>query len=293
MNHTRQASKAKQVVTGSSQLDIGAGLFITDQRETVYSVFAPLHYEAKYPYPLIIWLHNEGTDERQLMRIMPLVSIRNYVAAAPRGFPMQVDVALKHDAPEFTPHSADRAGESDGSCLDPHATETGGSVSGIEPGEPRYHWQQTPELIPLAEHRVFETIDAVRNRFHVSPSRVFLAGFSSGGTMAFRLAMQHPDRFAGVLSLDGPFPSGQTPLGRLDEIRNLPVFLAVGRDSRAYPPQHVCDHLRLFHAAGISVSLRQYPCGHELSPQMLRDMDRWIIEQVTSPSPSADNPPCV
>ena len=98
--------------------------------------------------------------------------------------------------------------------------------------------------------------------------------------MAFRVAMNHPDRFAGVLSLCGSFPSGSAPFGNLLEARRLPLFLAVGRDSREYPPEEVCRNLRLFHSAGLSVTLRQYPCGHQLSPQMLIDLNRWMMEQV-------------
>lgn len=49
------------------------------------AVFAPLHYEPKYAYPLVVWLHGPEGNERQLKRIMPLVSMRNYVGTAPRG----------------------------------------------------------------------------------------------------------------------------------------------------------------------------------------------------------------
>jgi len=45
--------------------------------------------------------------------------------------------------------------------------------------------------------------------------------------------------------------------------------------------QHVCDELSLFHAAGMSVTVRQYPCPDELTTQMLRDLDVWLMEQVT------------
>jgi phospholipase/carboxylesterase len=109
---------------------------------------------------------------------------------------------------------------------------------------------------------------------------VFLAGYDCGGTMAFRIAMQHPDLFAGVLSIGGGFPSGRTPLARLPEARRMPIFLACGRDSRKYPQERVCDDLRLFHSAGMAVSLRQYPCGQEIAIQMLGDLDRWIMEQI-------------
>ena len=50
-----------------------------------YTLFAPLHYEPNYAYPLVIWLHGPGDDERQLLRVMPLVSMRNYVSVGPRA----------------------------------------------------------------------------------------------------------------------------------------------------------------------------------------------------------------
>jgi len=151
-----------------------------------------------------------------------------------------------------------------------------------ESGRSRLDWPQTDEHIEETERRVFLAVDAARRKCNVSGERIFIAGFGSGGTMAFRVAMDHPRRFAGVLSLCGGFPHGGNPLARLTSARRLPLFLAFGRDSVAYPPHQACDDLRLFHAAGMAVALRQYPCAQELSEQMLRDVDRWIIEQVTS-----------
>lgn len=46
-------------------------------------VFCPVHYEANYAYPLLVWLHSSGTDERQLLRVMPWISLRNFAAVAP------------------------------------------------------------------------------------------------------------------------------------------------------------------------------------------------------------------
>ena len=203
-----------------------------------YSLFGPLHYEENYAYPLLVWLHGPADDETQLRRVMPLVSLRNYVAVAPRGVESK----------------AGRAG---------------------------YWWPQSTADIGLAEQRVFDALAAAKRKFHLHQRRVFLAGYDCGGTMAFRLAMLHPERFAGVLSLGGAFPSRQAPLARLNKARRLPIFLATGRDSETYPTNRVCDDLRLFHAAGFQVALRQYPCGQEIALAMLSDMDRWIMEQIT------------
>ena len=217
-----------------------SGQFLPARRGTQTALFTPLHYEPNYAYPLLVWLHGPGDDENQLKRIMPLVSLRNYVAVAVRG-----------------PSQVHRAG-----------------------GRTGYTWTRHRALVTLADEPVFDAIEMAQSRFNVSPDRIFLAGFDCGGTMAFRLGMDHPRHFAGVLSLCGEFPAGRTPLRRLTEARRLPIFLTSGRDSRRYPPMTVCDHLRLFHSAGMQVALRQYPCGHEITPGMLADMDRWIMDQV-------------
>ena len=48
-----------------------------------FSTFTPIHYEAAYAYPLLVWLHSAGGSERELKQVMPHVSMRNYVAVAP------------------------------------------------------------------------------------------------------------------------------------------------------------------------------------------------------------------
>jgi phospholipase/carboxylesterase len=50
-----------------------------------HATYAPMHYEPGYAYPLVVWLHGSLGNEQQLRRVMPLVSMRNYVAVAPRG----------------------------------------------------------------------------------------------------------------------------------------------------------------------------------------------------------------
>jgi len=53
--------------------------------DAAHCLFAPVHYESRYAYPLIVWMHGEGGNEEELWQIMPLLSVRNYVAVAPRG----------------------------------------------------------------------------------------------------------------------------------------------------------------------------------------------------------------
>ncbi|HEX3998338.1 MAG TPA: alpha/beta hydrolase-fold protein [Pirellulales bacterium] len=232
-----------------------------------YSLFAPLHYEPNYAYPLLVWLHGPGHDEQQLRRIMPSISLRNYVAVAPRG-----TIVAPNGAAAIAPGKI--ATVATATISDASASVDAASAAG-------HGWRQTEGHIQAAELRVMECLDAAAEKFHVAPDRCFLAGYGSGGTMAFRIALRNPQCFAGVLSLSGPFPSGRSPLAQLHDVRRLEVFIACCRAGSLYPTETVCHDLRLLHTAGMSVVLREYPGDDALTPQMLADMDRWLMEQVT------------
>jgi phospholipase/carboxylesterase len=205
--------------------------------------FVPLHYEPNYAYPLVIWLHGPHDNENQLKKIMPLVSVRNYVGVGPRG-----TAASELD---------------DGSQV-------------------RFRWIQGETHVHVAEQRVLDSIDEAARRWNIAPSRTFIAGLHCGGTMAVRLALRNPERFAGALSFGGPFPTQCAPLARLQRVRRLPLFFAVTADSDLYPQHQVCQHLRLFHAANLKVNIHQYPGDDALTTKMLSDMDRWVMDRMTS-----------
>jgi phospholipase/carboxylesterase len=50
-----------------------------------HATFVPIHYEQGYAYPLVVWLHGSLGNELEVRQVMSLVSMRNYVAIAPRG----------------------------------------------------------------------------------------------------------------------------------------------------------------------------------------------------------------
>jgi phospholipase/carboxylesterase len=143
-----------------------------------------------------------------------------------------------------------------------------------------FTWGECAAATSEAAERVREAIDAARQRFSIHPERIFVAGNGCGGTMALRLALRYPEWFAGAVSLGGPVPAGNCPLGRVNAARRLPLLLATCRESREYPMPQVASDLRLLHAAGFSLSLRQYPGEHDLTTVMLADMDRWLMGQV-------------
>ena len=153
---------------------------------------------------------------------------------------------------------------------------------GVEVGadDKAWGWPQTPEGIAEAEARVFELIETAAKRFCIARRKIFLVGHSTGGTMALRLAWRWPEIFAGVVSLGGPIPCGERPLARYREARRLPILLVVAGESPTYSPASAACDLKRLHMAGMNAVLRQYPGSSELSPLVLADVNRWLMELV-------------
>jgi phospholipase/carboxylesterase len=251
MNRIRQLTDPLHGSYQTTQILQELPLPFSEGPQSGHASFVPLHYEPNYAYPLLVWLHGAGENERQLTSLVTGISVRNYVAVAPR------DSAADRDVDKDT-------------------------------ALPCGPWSQSPEDIVASEHRVLECIGQTRQRFNIASDRIFLMGSDCGGTMALRIAMMQPHMFAGVISIGGPFPRGHTPLACFKQTRDLQLLIEHGRQSLSYSETALCEDLRLLHVAGMSVTLRQYSCGDEITTQMLSDVNAWIMQQVTGVSPETD-----
>jgi phospholipase/carboxylesterase len=117
----------------------------------------------------------------------------------------------------------------------------------------------------------------MRRYYHIHSERVYLAGFAEGATLAYRLGLRFPDRLAGVVSLNGHLPRHEKPLLRLPEARSLQVFIGHGIANSIVPLTMAKQDHRLLYAAGLPLEMHTYPTNHRLHPDMLRDINRWIM----------------
>jgi phospholipase/carboxylesterase len=203
--------------------------------------FLPTGYEPNYPYPLLVFLHNHGGSEEQILRLAPRLSRRNYISIALRG-----------------PH-----------CL---ASRSNGRTG--------YSWGLEGCSDVMIEEYVFRAVEQTRRHFHVHSERIYLAGFCEGATLAYRLGLLYPERFAGVISLNGCIPRRGGPLLRLPEVRKLRVLIGHGIANAIVPISMARSDFRLLYTAGLSVRMLTYAANHRIHRDMLRDINRWVMKHV-------------
>lgn len=250
----------------------------------VEAMFVPQRYEPNYAYPLLVLFHGRGGDEQQMVRSMPALSWRNYVGLGLRG-------------PESVVKRDREIGFSWGSAFGRQATAAaqahhhsatasapaGAGVSGTGDAEKlrRRLTSGAIEPIDVVEEGVFESVRQARRTLHVHSERIFLVGSGEGAAVAYRLGLTHPERFAGVVALNGWIPGGFRPLGRLKACRELRILVVHGEWNSRAPVEHARREVAALRAGGLKVAFQSYPCAHRLTAPMLADVDRWLINQCT------------
>jgi phospholipase/carboxylesterase len=200
--------------------------------------FLPTGYEPNYAYPLLVFFHGHGSNEEQVLRLAPRLSRRNYICIGLRG------------------------------------THLLGARAN---GRIGYAWQRDGQCDALMEDYVLSAVEQTRRSYHVHSERIYLAGVCEGASLAYRLGLLFPERFAGVVSLNGAMPRHGRPLLRLPEIRQLRVFIGHGIANALIPFGSARGDFELLYTAGLPIRLQAYPTNHRLHPDMLRDINRWIM----------------
>lgn len=241
----------------------------------VEATFIPHRYEPNYAYPLLVLLHGRGGDEQQLVRSMPTLSWRNYVGLGLRGpepIVKQGQPAGFGWGPTFQrPRGRPRAGEfakrpSTSKILD------------------QVFQHGVADEIDVLEDGVMAAVRQTRRALHVHSERIFLVGSGEGAAVAYRLGLTYPERFAGVVALNGwlPAPGDFRPFARWEACRGLRVLVAHGLWNARAPIEDARKNVALLRAAGLPVSFQTYPTAHRLTSPMLSDVDTWLINQCTA-----------
>jgi len=199
--------------------------------------FLPVGYEPRYPYPLLVFFHGQGGNEEQMLRLAPRMSRRNFISIGLRG---PIPLGPRRD------------------------------------GTLGYAWGEDDEDCVIEDY-LFRAVEQTRRTYHIHSERIYLAGYAEGATLAYRLGLAHPEKFGGVISLNGCMPRRERPLFRWPQVRSLRVFIGHGIADAVIPMSMSRADYRLLYTAGLPVEMHSYATTHRLHPDMLRDVNRWIV----------------
>ncbi len=111
----------------------------------------------------------------------------------------------------------------------------------------------------------------------VPARRVVLAGFSQGGVIALHLGLRLEQRLAGIMALstyvhDHEHLADEVSLASVD----VPIFMAHGQSDPMIPIARAVTSREALAALGYAVQWHEYGMGHQVCPQEIADIGRWL-----------------
>jgi phospholipase/carboxylesterase len=121
-------------------------------------------------------------------------------------------------------------------------------------------------------------IDELIETYRADPAGgVYLMGFSQGAMMTLALSLNHPERISGAVVMSGRFPSSVLE-DRLnvEALEGKPFIVTHGIYDPVLPVEEGRAVRKSLEALPVKLTYREYPMGHEVSMESLRDVSAWL-----------------
>jgi phospholipase/carboxylesterase len=111
--------------------------------------------------------------------------------------------------------------------------------------------------------------------------RVFLAGFSQGGAVAYTTALTHPDKLAGVIALSTYIPSpALLTADSAGANRAIPIFAAHGTADDVVSPTLGLTARDLLLERGYALDWHEYPMPHSVCLEEVWAIGQWLVARM-------------
>jgi phospholipase/carboxylesterase len=213
----------------------------------IHAAFEPA---GEGPFPTLIALHGWGSNALDLLGLAPYIAGGRFLVLCPQG---PVEVAI-------------------------------GAVNG-------YGWYpltmgSAPDeaAVDAALNETTRFIDDALERYPVERRKLVLLGFSQGGTMAFNLAVRHPERFAALAAISTWFPEELSErVENREALERMPTLVQHGRADNMIEIARARRSVENLRALRLPLTYREYDCGHEITVDGLKDLSNFLIEKVVQP----------
>ncbi|MEO1012913.1 MAG: prolyl oligopeptidase family serine peptidase [Bacteroidota bacterium] len=125
---------------------------------------------------------------------------------------------------------------------------------------------------------VNQLLDSVIRQNRVDPHRIYLTGLSRGGSAAWEMAVQYPDKFAALAVV-----CGMAPVPYASWInKELPIWVFHGEEDKSIPFSESEEMVRALKQMGYNVRFTNYPgVGHNswVQAYTTEELYTWFMEQ--------------
>ena len=152
-------------------------------------------------------------------------------------------------------------------------------------------WYDIKAMSParsISEDELNESADTViglieaQKASGIDANRIVLAGFSQGGAVVFHTAyLKWQGALGGVIALSTYAPTFSDELELSASQQRIPALCLHGQYDDVVQNsmgRTAYEHLK---TRGVTVTWQEYPMGHEVLPEEIRDIGRWLVARLS------------
>jgi len=136
------------------------------------------------------------------------------------------------------------------------------------------------DQLEASAQQVISLLEAQRDA-GIDPARIFLAGFSQGGAVVLHTAfLRWQGPLGGVIALSTYAPTFTEPSAFAPAALQYPVLCLHGSRDDVVPMAMGRAAFQTLQDAGVTAAWHDYPMGHEVLPEEIRDIGAWLAESL-------------
>ena len=111
----------------------------------------------------------------------------------------------------------------------------------------------------------------------IPSQRIFIAGFSQGGSVAYSTGLTYPEKLAGIIALSTYIPNPQWLLEEISEAnKTTPIFAAHGTSDDVVSPALGLAARNLLLEKGYTLKWHDYPMPHSICLEEIQAIGQWL-----------------
>ena len=235
-----------------------------DGQERQYLEYVPTTYSQAQPTPVMFMLHGMGDDIDnffQATRIQNVAEEQGWIIVCPQALEFIYEIPML-------------GSQNFGACWNVGSTI---SVSFDMYGMP-FAFDVTVNESVDDEGFLLATLEALKNEYNVNQDKVFFTGFSLGGFMSHRMAINHGDIINGIAAVSGVIGNDLSSLTPVANVNVLQIFgttdemitydegmislQSLGSYNLGLPVEQTVEYWRAFNQCDETPIVGQYPDTH-------------------------------
>lgn len=209
------------------------------------------------PRHAVIWLHGLGADGSDFVPVVPELGLED-LPGIRFVFPHAPSIPV--------------------TCNGGYVMPAWYDIISLEPGSRR-----VDEAGILHSREALRALIARENQRGIPAERIFLAGFSQGGAVAYTTALTHPEKLAGLIALSTYLPTPQIVSDEASAAnRDLPIFAAHGTADDIVSPALGLAARDFLIRNGYRPEWHEYPMPHSVCIEEIVDIGRWLCTRLSA-----------